>query len=417
MSLPDGLPVEWLATKINNLTLVPSKVDAKGLKAMVLEGEGSVEFRMVLSALIGEVTGKVIPTENKKMFLSTCLSKLAQSPASSASLLVEEGIDGGSLLDDCPQDPEARLELLSVLCDDCLTNRILEHERYTLMTGAGGGNSGASVGFNVLTEAGAIEVLKKASKDLPMSSGQSASKLILERASSAPRELVSTPIVRQSLLGDKQQETLTSVFNVLYDEHVQRRSVIIERCAVTFNTFCESKESSLDKAELRRQAAARLSKFSPNPLVGVSRVYSFPRVELLAAFEKVSAFANTNFKLRNVRIQVVPDRGGRVNTFNFEGKVETAKARASADLAKKSSNDAQSKQRAKAGMQSDAQRGRGLGGSMGDRTNSSGGMGERSGSHGGGSTSGGGGNGGGTGRGGGGGGGNWNRGGRGAQRF
>ena len=364
----DSFLVEYVSDRINELEVIATPITSGDLSGLLTEGDDNISFRMMVSTLTAELLGKTIPPDNKKGFLQAVVARLRSSPSA---------FDGDLLgpLDDA----DSRLAFLELLASEVAANRLMEYRRYAVQ-------QDASLEDHLTAEDAATMLLRSAG-----SSAKSDSNIIVELVDNTLKspdfKILNDPVVNRACLNPPQLELIAQAFNAMRDEHQLRRLVLIDRCQVTLGTFCDTSEATVDKSALRNLSRSAILRLSAEPLVAMDHIFRFPRLEILAAFEKVSSKV-TPFKLRNVRIQEVPDRGGRVNTFNFDGKIEAAKSKAEADLRNKSTHASKDKDRARDDLARDASRGRGLashGAGVSDRGRGSGG--------------------------------NWNRGGRGAKQL
>lgn len=188
-------------------------------------------------------------------------------------------------------------------------------------------------------------------------------------AAATPACSLIAPAVSLQSVTPGEQVALEEACLILADECRVRQQICLERFRQTVDTFSASEDMALDKAsilQLGRQAADQVAASARRRLEehlgrasAASRLANFSLAELLSLSSKVSATPVT-FTLRSAKIKAVPDRGGRVNTHNFDVKVDQAVRRADAAMHDNHRRSQQEKDTARHAMAVDARQGVGL---------------------------------------------------------
>jgi hypothetical protein len=150
-------------------------------------------------------------------------------------------------------------------------------------------------------------------------------------------------------LGPMERAALGDIAAALRAEYAERRAGACARYSQTLGSLASSTAASLDREALAALAQTDLARVRAliAPRIGaavesaadaaLAAVRGFTKLHLAALTGTVRHRRNDRceFRLRNMLIPQVPDRGGRVNTFNFDREVGAAVRRADMDLRRK----------------------------------------------------------------------------------
>ena len=327
---------------------------SEAIKNIVTEGKVNNLFRMILSLLTAELTGKTVPYEKEGGFLPA-VNKAVTSVIQSGLLPKPE---------ECEHSAEKRLDLVLFLCREVVTNRAMIFRRYSASVKAGASRGVTAEealendGINQLWCA--LGQVPRSIEALPDAVG---STLIYPGDCAALK-----PMFDEDMLSAVNRQYAHAALRIFLDEYKTRRQALIERCGETLATLAETQEASTDKVALRQKTALKLSCLTNQPAVGLASIFAVTPVDVASAFEK-SCTQTIGFNLRDFRVSNVPDRGGRVNTYNFDTKVTTATKKADDMMRGNRDTANKQKQQSRQAMERDAAQGVGLGAHTGQNAN------------------------------------------------
>jgi hypothetical protein len=349
----------------------------KEVEDSVVAGFASALFRKFIGGLLFEWTQKNVPAEREAGFQQAVLKIVKAQGGAVAEYWFGPSAATDTAVVNTPLTLEQRVELLRFLVGQVQANRLLE---FRVFENADFATDVTEI--QVADDAKAAEILLCdicGAKDL-----NQAAKIVNDLANkySNNNSMIFHPVFSKdqlsTQLSKEDWELLEELNQTLMKEYAERRRAARSRFAQTLLSMSTSTSASLDKVELRRRGDSELALLGETPNVGTakSELSSMRRVELL---ELVGSARNkkqaTNFTLRNKIIPEVPDRGGRVNTHNFDRKVEVATHKADMAMKGKSVLETKQKQTAAQSMHVDAANGVGF---MSSPSQSSAGMGSRS---------------------------------------
>ena len=133
--------------------------------------------------------------------------------------------------------------------------------------------------------------------------------------SSAPAELVGSPLMSSQGLTGEQWAALEEIREVLSADYSLRRQMLLTRLDATIQSFTWSERMKGREGEIGDMYRTRRAALLDTPDIGVPDLLAAR--EDLTVIEKVSSSSsrqNTRTSLNKVLIGAVPDRGGRTET-------------------------------------------------------------------------------------------------------
>eukprot|EP01061_Rhynchopus_euleeides_P022003 TRINITY_DN35891_c0_g1_i1.p1 TRINITY_DN35891_c0_g1~~TRINITY_DN35891_c0_g1_i1.p1 ORF type:complete len:498 (+),score=199.57 TRINITY_DN35891_c0_g1_i1:146-1495(+) len=297
--------------------------DEDQIRTAVEEGAESAVYRRVVTQLMQELAGITIDTSHKMRFYNTVKMGLR-------TIKVDHYLkmDLHGSLDD-------RRYLLEYLISEVMANRLLES--------------------NLLEKSGEESMLfapdaresnmKSAMKNICNVLDFKSSKIgtaILKRlelslgdiAKAVPAGYL-TPVMQRAELAAPLDllERMCSLFN---EQFTKRRELLLKRFRLTVQSFLWSDKAGVDLASLNNRTEAVRSILSNKPAVRAESIFSITHLSLFVATQVCISSADRKDLMRGehklYKLSDVPDRDGRVNTYNAEERLKADVERANASL-------------------------------------------------------------------------------------
>ena len=297
--------------------------DENQVHEAVEEGAESPTYRRVVTQLIQELIGITIDTTHKMRFYNTVKLGLR---AMKVEHYLKMDLNGS--IDD-------RRYLLDYLIAEVMANRLLESN---LLEKSGEDSM-------VFAPDARENNMKSAMKNICNVLNYRTSRIAtatLQRLHLSMNDIMSQvdpslllPVMRREELGDKheQLERVCALFN---EQYTKRRELLLKRFRMTVQAFLWSDKPGVDLASLNNRSEAIRSVLSNKPAVRAESVYSMTHLSLYTATQAcVSSVDRRDIMMgahKLYKLSEVPDRDGRINTYNAEDSMKNDIERANMQL-------------------------------------------------------------------------------------